>query len=202
MVFALTIASVRCVWRLRLDKFYSLVRKFVRESIALLRDNDWEHEDVEQFASILSSEVVSQRPNGLRMHLADLYLDETWNAAGASVDTDSFLLLLEPFFTLLSSEYDKTVFKRVRELVFLPMLSNYKFGVQPEKETTKKPKKPKTAADETDETDGDEEEEEEDKVFVDVDLARVQHRVFTIASAEYVGGCGFDCVFIRLWNSC
>ncbi|TYZ58035.1 hypothetical protein PybrP1_002879 [[Pythium] brassicae (nom. inval.)] len=167
---------------LRLDKFYSLVRKFVRESIALLRDNDWEHEDVEKFASILSSEVVSQLPNGLRMHLSDLYLDETWNAAGASVDTDSFLLLLEPFFTLLSSEYDKTVFKRVRELVFLPMLSGYKFGAQAEK--AKKSKKAKTAADESGETDGDDEEEEEDKVFVDVDLARVQHRLFAIASAD------------------
>lgn len=157
----------------------------MHESIALLRNNDWEHEDVEVFVSIISSEVVSQLPNGLRMHLSDVFLEETWKAAGASVETDAFLLLLEPFFTLLSSEYDKAVFKRVRELVFLPMLSEYKFGPQSAKQ---KKKNAKAAADESGETDGDDEEEEEDKVFELVELAYVQHRLFAIASAEYVPG--------------
>lgn len=157
------------------------MRKFVHESVALLQNNDWEHEDVERFASILSSEIISQLPNGLRMHLSDLYLEEIYKAAGASVDTEAFLLLFEPFFTLLSSEYDKTIFKRVRELVFTPMLTDYKFGPQPAKKQTKKA----AESNESDETDGDEE-EEEDKVFEQVDLAYVQHRIFHIASAEYV----------------
>ncbi|KAF1790203.1 Nucleolar, Nop52 [Phytophthora cactorum] len=95
---------------LRLDKFYSL---------------DWEEDLVQEFVTILSTEVVSQLPNGLRMHLADL---------GQGVDYEAFMILLEPFFTLLSSEYDKTVFKRVRELVFEDMLTKYKFGPQSEKE--------------------------------------------------------------------
>lgn len=145
--------------------------------MVLLQHQDWDHDYVETFVSILSSEIISQLPNGLRMHLSDLYLVELYQSAGASVETDSFLLLLEPFFTLLSSEYDKTIFKRVRELVFLPMLSEYKFGVQPAKS--------KKDADESGETDGDDE-EEEDKVFEQVDLAQVQHRIFNIASAEYV----------------
>lgn len=143
-----------------------------------MRDNDWDHALVETFVSIVSSEIISQLPNGLRMHLSDLFLEETWKAAGASVETDSFLLLLEPFFTLLSSEYDKTVFKRVRELVFAPMLADYKFGPQAAKDKA-------AASDESSgETDGDD--EDEDKVFEHVELAEVQHRIFTIASAEYV----------------
>lgn len=159
------------------------MRKFVHESIALLQNNDWEHEEVQTFVSILSSEIISQLPNGLRMHLSDLYLEEIYKAVGASVDTEAFLLLLEPFFTLLSSEYDKTIFKRVRELVFAPMLTDYKFGPQPEKTQNKK----STESNESGETDGDDEEEdEEDKVFELVDLAYVQHRIFNIASAEYV----------------
>lgn len=167
------------------------MRKFVHESVALLQNNDWEHEDVETFVSILSSEIISQLPNGLRMHLSDLYLDEIYKAAGASVDTEAFLLLLEPFFTLLSSEYDKTIFKRVRELVFAPMLTDYKFGPQPAKKTKKK----KVAeSNESEETDGDDEEEEEDKIFEEVDLAFVQHRIFRIASAEYVFVC---CILTR-----
>uniref|UniRef100_K3X0L7 Uncharacterized protein n=1 Tax=Globisporangium ultimum (strain ATCC 200006 / CBS 805.95 / DAOM BR144) TaxID=431595 RepID=K3X0L7_GLOUD len=160
---------------LRLDKFYSLIRKFVHQSVLLLQAQDWDHDYVSTFVTIVSSEIISQLPNGLRMHLSDLYLVELHQAAGASVETDSFLLLLEPFFTLLSSEYDKTVFKRVRELVFLPMLSEYKFGPQPAKEA-------KEQADDSGETDGDD--EDEVKVFEQVDLAHVQHRIFSIASAD------------------
>eukprot|EP00644_Phytophthora_capsici_P003475 jgi/Phyca11/535057/estExt2_fgenesh1_pg.C_PHYCAscaffold_310044 len=151
---------------LRLDKFYSLVRKFVRETVTLLRVQDWDEDLVQKFVTILSTEVVSQLPNGLRMHLADLYLTEIYTAAGQDVTTEAFVTLLEPFFTLLSSEYDKTVFKRVKELVFEDMVTKYKFGSQPEKEE-----------EETDE-------EEEDKVFELVELEQVQHRIFAIASAD------------------
>jgi len=34
------------------------------------------------------------------------------------IPSDCFVMLLEPFFTLLSSECDKTVTKRVKELIF------------------------------------------------------------------------------------
>ncbi|KAG7397265.1 ribosomal RNA-processing protein 1 [Phytophthora boehmeriae] len=158
---------------LRLDKFYSLVRKFVRESVALLRVQDWDEALAEEFVTILSAEVVSQLPNGLRMHLADLYLVEIYNAASKDVTTEAFVTLLEPFFALLGSEYDKTVFKRVRELVFEAMVTDYKFGPQPEKEL-----------EENDETDEEQEEEEEDKVFEKVELEQVQHRIFALASAD------------------
>lgn len=104
---------------LRLDKFYSLIRKFVHQSVVLLQNNDWDTALVQKFVSMLSQEIVSQVPNGLRMHLSDLYIEEIYLAAGSSIDTTSFLLLLEPFFTLLSSEYDRTIHKRVRELVLL-----------------------------------------------------------------------------------
>lgn len=159
---------------LRLDKFYSLVRKFVRETVALLRVQEWDEDLLQTFVTILSEEVVSQLPNGLRMHLADLYLTEIYNAAGKDVTTEAFITLMEPFFTLLSGEYDKTVFKRVRELVFEDMLTKFKFGPQPEKEQE----------DEKEETDEEDAEEEEDKVFEQVDVAQVQHRIFAIASAD------------------
>ncbi|GMF36054.1 unnamed protein product [Phytophthora fragariaefolia] len=152
-----------------MDKFYSLVRKFVRETVALLRAQLWDDDLLQTFVTILSEEVVSQLPNGLRMHLADLYLAEIYNAAGQDVTTEAFMTLMEPFFTLLGSEYDKTVFKRVRELVFDDMLLKYKFGPQPEKQ---------------DEEETDEEDAEEDKVFQQVDVAQVQHRIFAIASAD------------------
>lgn len=172
---------------LRLDKFYALIRKFVHQSLLLLANHEWDTELVQRFVSVISGEVMSRLPNGLRLHVTDLYVEEMRKAVGETVDGDAFLLLLEPFFTLLSSEYDKTVFKRVRELVFGPLLSTYVFGKAPEKTKKKKRTKKKQAdAGETDEEEREEEEEEEEeeKRFPLVELARVQHRIFAIASAD------------------
>ncbi|CAI5732171.1 unnamed protein product [Peronospora destructor] len=108
------------------------------------------------------------------MHLADLYLTEIYTAAGKDITSEAFVTLLEPFFTLLSSEYDKTVFKRVRELVFDEMLSKYKFG--PQTETGEEEEK--------EETDKEEDEEKEHRMFEKVELALVQHHIFAIASAD------------------
>uniref|UniRef100_A0AAV1V4L8 Ribosomal RNA processing protein 1 n=1 Tax=Peronospora matthiolae TaxID=2874970 RepID=A0AAV1V4L8_9STRA len=164
---------------LRLDKFYSLVRKFVRETVALLRAQHWDEKWVHEFVAIVSTEIVSQLPNGLRLHLADVYLIEMHNAVGQEITTGAFVALLEPFFTLLSSEYDKMVFKRVRESVFEDLLTKFKCG--PLSETK--------IDDSQEETDGEEGDEEEEKRFEQVEVAQVQHRIFAIASADETAEC-------------
>ncbi|KAJ0398336.1 hypothetical protein P43SY_000781 [Pythium insidiosum] len=164
---------------LRLDKFYSLVRKFVHQTFVLLQTHEWDSEHVARVVAMLSSEVTTRVPNGLRLHVTDLFLTELHGAAGETVDSVSFMQLLEPFFSLLSTESDKPLQKRVREMIFLPLLSTYKFGPQP---PAKKSKKAKTEDGETDaESDA---EEDAPKVFEEVELAAVQHRLFNLASAN------------------
>ncbi len=80
-------------------------------------------------------------------------------------------MLLEPFFTLISSESDKIVTKRINDLVFMPLLRDYEFA------DVKKPPR-------EDETDS--EDDSKPKRFDMVELAEIQHRFFDIASAEYV----------------
>ncbi|KAL7687565.1 putative nucleolar, Nop52 [Plasmopara halstedii] len=156
---------------LRLDKFYSLVRKFIHETIVLLRVQDWQEKLVQEFVMILSTEVVNQLPNGLRLHLADVYLTEVYTAA-KDVTTKAFVMLLEPFFSLLTSEYDKTVFKRVRDVVFEDMMRKYQFQLYSDDKKEMNCEKEAT------------DDEEETMVFECVDLAQVQHRIFAIASAD------------------
>lgn len=68
-------------------------------------------------------------------------------------------------------------------LLCRPMLSEFLFG-EAAKEAMEAAEKKKS----DDETDGDDEGEEESvpRGFPRVDLARVQHRIFAIAAAEYV----------------
>uniref|UniRef100_M4BNE3 Ribosomal RNA processing protein 1 n=1 Tax=Hyaloperonospora arabidopsidis (strain Emoy2) TaxID=559515 RepID=M4BNE3_HYAAE len=170
---------------LRLDKFYSLVRKFVRETVALLCVQHWDEKWVHEFVTIVSTEIVSQLPNGLRLHLADVYLTEMYNAAGQEITTEAFVALLEPFITLLSSEHDKMVFKRVRESVFEDLLTKYKCGPQSE---TKRD-------DSQEETDEEEGHEKEAKGFEQVEVAQVQHRIFAIASADETAECNRSALY-------
>lgn len=65
--------------RLRIDKFYMLVRKCLREMFELLRRNDWDRTCVESLASIFQGVPLasnSKYPNGLKWFLVEKYLDE------------------------------------------------------------------------------------------------------------------------------
>jgi hypothetical protein len=64
--------------------------------------------------------------------------------------------------------------------VVRPMLSDFVFGEAAKQAAEDKQKKS------DDDTDGDGEEEAAPRGFPRVDLARVQHRIFAIAAAEYV----------------
>ncbi|CAI5723539.1 unnamed protein product [Hyaloperonospora brassicae] len=147
---------------------------FVRETVALLRAQQWDKTWLCAFVTMLSTEIVSQLPNGLRLHLADVYLAEIYTASGNDITTEAFVTLLEPFYTLLSSEYDKMVFKRVRESVFEDLLTKYKC----------RPELKKEKDDDREETDEEEGDDDEIKTFGHVDVAKVQHRIFVIASAD------------------
>lgn len=61
-----------------------------------------------------------------------------------------------------------------------PMLSDFLFGEAAKQAAEERQKKS------DDDTDGDGEEEAAPRGFPRVDLARVQHRIFAIAAAEYV----------------
>ncbi|OQR88708.1 ribosomal RNA processing protein 1 [Thraustotheca clavata] len=152
---------------LRLDKFYVLIRMMLYQGFKFLEANDWQL--TEQFATHLYTEVLSKLPNGLRLHFADIYLTELYKALGQVVETQIMLQLLEPFFKLMTSDADKIVTKRVNDLVFQPLLNDYFFQETYEPNESTEP--------ETDD-------ENEPKVFTEVKLAPIQHRIFDIAAAE------------------
>ena len=102
----------------RLDKFYSLIRKMVYQSLCLLNKNDWNEQLVLRFTAIISNEVIYKLPNGLRMHLSDLYLNGIHQAGAATIKDDTFVLLLQPFFKIFDSIGDRIFVKRVADVIF------------------------------------------------------------------------------------
>nr|CCA19672.1 ribosomal RNA processing protein 1 putative [Albugo laibachii Nc14] len=109
---------------LRLDKFYNLIRQVLYQTLCLLSANEWEEALVRQLASILSKEILIKRPNGLRMHLCDIFLQELNKAGGSTIQGKAFTLLMEPFIQLFGFQNDCEVLTRVKDVVLTPLMTS------------------------------------------------------------------------------
>ena len=137
----------------RVNKFYSLIRVFLRETFAFLQKNKWDSELTMISLSILTAEVLEKKPNGPRLHVADIYLDELKKVTGSSGDskdsevkdkskknkkskskaiaaddgmnTSVFMNLYKPWFTILIQETDRSFRERVNSNLFTRYLELY-----------------------------------------------------------------------------
>jgi len=123
--------------RLRMDKYYMLIRRFVNASFRLLMRCDWDPSNFQTYNDILTKKGGpmcpddSRVPSSLRYHLADIYLEEldkvlTWDPeAGderpprAPLDT-----LIAPFLTLLARTPSNHTFERVMSAVLEPLIQS------------------------------------------------------------------------------
>jgi ribosomal RNA-processing protein 1 len=114
--------------RLRMDKFYNLIRCFQRETFVYLAKSHWRSESIAWVNAILTKGPigldaegaaghVSKTP-GLQLHMVDIFLEEVTEALNQGITAETWMLVLEPYIQLLGSAVDKAVFERVYERVF------------------------------------------------------------------------------------
>ncbi len=190
--------TMRVQWgkvdHLRIDKYYTLIRVMLRESLRFcLGEQILEGTESSSvtgtavrtgllaFMDILQDEILEKLPNGIRLHVSDIFVDELWPAScqplssSSTLSTLEFLLALEPFFSVLqaggvkgqgatSSAFFKRVLGRVAcriptDILYEDDNSNRDIGRG-------------TAASE----------EEGRMLFPNVSLPAVQGRVFALAS--------------------
>ncbi|CCG82247.1 Ribosomal RNA-processing protein 1 homolog [Taphrina deformans PYCC 5710] len=108
---------------LRLDKFYTLLRRFIGTAFQKLRKLSWKESFVNEYISLLEALPLSvdnvKVPNGIRYHLADIYIEELSKAVPEQerkkVPIDIFL---RPFETIITKSPTKAVRLRVMKSVF------------------------------------------------------------------------------------
>ncbi len=179
---------------LRIDKYYTLIRVVLRESLRFcLGEQVLEGTESSSvtgtavrsgllaFMDILQDEILEKLPNGLRLHVSDIFLDELWPAScqplasSSTLSTLEFLLALEPFFSVLQAGGVKgqgatssAFFKRVLGRVACRIPTDILY----EDDNSKRDIERGTAASE----------EEGRMLFPNVSLPAVQGRVFALAS--------------------
>ncbi|KAK7064087.1 rRNA processing protein [Favolaschia claudopus] len=122
--------------RLRLDKYYMLVRRFVNATFRLLERSKWDKTACETHNDILTQEGGPLCPTDIRVpaslayHLADIYLQELDKTLASSSLSDAepslpapLSPLLNPFFILAARTPTATTYKRIQAEVFEPLFS-------------------------------------------------------------------------------
>lgn len=117
--------------RLRLDKFYTLTRFVLRESVELLKKEDWEESVMGEFLSVLEDEVLkAEAPRGVQQHLIDIYLDELAKVGSSELSADLNLKLIDPFCTIAATAKDHTLRHSVVDGIFQTILEQSPFALE------------------------------------------------------------------------
>ncbi|KAG0602814.1 hypothetical protein M758_10G043300 [Ceratodon purpureus] len=126
--FEVFLTTMRREWggidRLRLDKFYRLLRQFLIRVFTLLQKSKWDEETIGKYMNALVEKSLlanDQYPAlGVNLHFVDIFLTELRKFQPISAGT--LRLMLQPCYATLASAPDKSLLKRVKECVFMPLL--------------------------------------------------------------------------------
>ncbi|KAG6910530.1 hypothetical protein DXG01_009949 [Tephrocybe rancida] len=122
--------------RLRIDKYYMLVRRFVNASFRLLIRAEWDKNATTEYNDILTAPGGPLCPSDLKVptslayHLADIYIEELNKVLGVlSTATTSLPLppplhtLLTPFLLLAAQTPVGVTYKRIQSALLDPLFS-------------------------------------------------------------------------------
>ncbi|XP_029794714.1 ribosomal RNA processing protein 1 homolog A [Suricata suricatta] len=107
--------------RLRLDKFYMLMRMVLSESLKALKMQGWEERQVEQLLELLMTEVLhpdSEAPSGVKRHFLEIFLEELSKVGAAELTADQNLKFIEPFCGLAARTRDPLVLHNITRGIF------------------------------------------------------------------------------------
>lgn len=112
----------RGIDRLRLDKFYNLMRCVVQEAMAMLSKAHWKAQAVHAFLSMMEEKALDPslaQVTGVTLHLVDYWIRDL-----AEADCKVATRMLDPMIHLLGHCQNKLVLDRVREKVFHPLVED------------------------------------------------------------------------------
>lgn len=107
--------------RLRLDKFYMLMRMVLRESLKALKMRAWEERQTERLLELLTTEILhpdSQAPNGVKSHFLEVFLEELTKVGADELTADQNLRLIEPFCRVAARTQDPLVLHSITRGIF------------------------------------------------------------------------------------
>ncbi|XP_036767895.2 ribosomal RNA processing protein 1 homolog A [Manis pentadactyla] len=119
--------------RLRLDKFYMLMRMVLNESLRALKMRGWEDRQVEQLLELLTTEILhpdSQAPNGVKSHFLEIFLEELSKVGADELTADQNLRFIDPFCRIAAQTKDPLVLHNITRGVLETIVEQAPFAIE------------------------------------------------------------------------
>ncbi|VTJ77696.1 Hypothetical predicted protein [Marmota monax] len=119
--------------RLRLDKFYMLMRMVLNESLKAVRTRGWEEKQVEQLLELLITEILhpsSQAPNGVKSHFIEIFLEELTKVGAKELTADQNLRFIDPFCKIAACTKDSLVLHNIARGIFETIVEQAPFAIE------------------------------------------------------------------------
>uniref|UniRef100_A0A3Q3J7W6 Ribosomal RNA processing 1 n=1 Tax=Monopterus albus TaxID=43700 RepID=A0A3Q3J7W6_MONAL len=113
--------------RLRMDKFFQLVRFMFRQMFEMLKRKNWESSLVARFLELLTTQLLqrsSAAPSGLQFHILDLYMTEL------ALTADQNLTFIEPFCKTAAKTKDRILFGAISNSIFSAIIDQAPFAIE------------------------------------------------------------------------
>ncbi|GER27819.1 ribosomal RNA processing protein-like protein [Striga asiatica] len=111
--------------RLRLDKFYLLIRRFMRTLFELMRMSKWDLGILGEYFRVLERDGFlaedKLQGSGVNYHVASVFLDEL-KGVGFPVRKEVVDVVFGPFFAAMKSSKDRVLLRKVKSCLFDELL--------------------------------------------------------------------------------
>ncbi|KFQ12508.1 Ribosomal RNA processing protein 1 B, partial [Leptosomus discolor] len=118
---------------LRLDKYYMLMRRILRQSFEVLKRNEWDESLIDLFLPLLVKEIMdpdSHAPMGIKLHFIDIYLDELAKVGAKELTADQNLKFIEPFCKIAAKSKDRCVLHAVATGIFEIIVDQSPYAIE------------------------------------------------------------------------
>ncbi|XP_060689868.1 ribosomal RNA processing protein 1 homolog A-like [Hemiscyllium ocellatum] len=119
--------------RLRLDKFYLLIRLMLRQFLEELKTMNWDDSVVNRFLRCVTTEVLKPTTNteasGIRFHFVDIYLQELAKVGAHQLTADQNLNFIDPFCRIAAKTKDRVLFHVVSQGIFEMIVDHAPFAI-------------------------------------------------------------------------
>ncbi|XP_060785023.1 reticulocyte-binding protein 1-like isoform X3 [Neoarius graeffei] len=137
LYFATFLQTVKREWngidRLRMDKFYQLVRFMFRQAFGVLKRREWESSVVNQFLEVFTEQILQNTdrvPKGLIMHVLDLYMSELAQVGSAELTADQNLTFIDPFCKTMAKTKDHLLLISISKNIFRTIVDHAPYAVE------------------------------------------------------------------------
>ncbi|XP_061093007.1 ribosomal RNA processing protein 1 homolog A-like isoform X1 [Conger conger] len=119
--------------RLRMDKFYSLVRFVFRETFEMMKRRNWDTGLIGRFVELLSEQVLrstSDAPKGVQFHILDIYMTELARVGSAQLTAEQNLTFIEPFCRTAAKTKDRVLVDAICSNIFHEIVDHAPFAIE------------------------------------------------------------------------